>query len=157
MHHLATVTDNAATGWFEDELAAAAADTAGQVALIQRCARAGQMPPLVRRSQRETYRVTDGEVVFFVGTDTVCAGPGDVVVVPRDVPHAFRVASAEARWLVLTHVNSLDRYNEFARAVSRPHPHPERGWPSADERRTVAAMAAANGIELLGPPGALPS
>lgn len=115
------------------------------------------MPPLVRRAEPETYRVIEGEVVFFVGADRLCGGPGDVVVAPRDVPHTFHVVSAEARWLVLTRLDSLDRYNEFARAVARPLTHPEHGWPSADERRTVAAMAAANRMELLGPPGALPS
>jgi hypothetical protein len=86
----------------------------------------------------------------------VWAGPGDVVVAPIDVPRTFRVASAGARWLVLTQVSSLDRFHEFGRAVSRPLPRPAAGWPSPEEHDAVAAMAAANGIELLGPPGALP-
>jgi hypothetical protein len=41
--------------------------------------------------------------------------------------------------------------------VSRPLDDPSAGWPSGDERTAVASLADANGIELLGPPGALPS
>ena len=129
----------------------------GQVALVERSARRGHMAPLLRRSEPETYRVLEGEVVFFVGHDMVWAGPGDLVVAPADVPRTFRVASAEARWLVLTEVRSLERFNDFGRAVSPPLSDPAAGWPSEHEHATVRAIAAENGIELLGPPGALPS
>ncbi|MEA2431616.1 MAG: hypothetical protein QOI19_2089 [Thermoleophilaceae bacterium] len=157
MHSLAHDEQRAATDWFADELAAAATCSTGQVAMIERSAREGHMPPLLRRCEAETYRVLEGEVAFFVGNDMVWAGPGDVVVVPRDVPRTFRVTSPEARWLVLTQVRSLDRFTEFGRAVSPPLAAPVEGWPSAEERATVAAMGAANDIELLGPPGALPA
>ena len=156
MQPVAHAPHDAATEWFAEELASATS-TAGQVAMVERRALEGHMPPLTRRSERETYRVLEGEVVFFVGGDTVWAGPGDVVVAPSDVPRSFRVASPEARWLVLTQVRSLERFNDFRRAVSPPLPRPAAGWPSAEERAVVSAMAAANGIELLGPPGALPS
>jgi quercetin dioxygenase-like cupin family protein len=139
-------------------LAQAPTDAAtGQVAMVERGARGGHMPPLVRRSAPETYRVLEGEVVFFIGDDMVWAGPGDVVVAPADVPRTFRVVSAEARWLVLTQVRSLELFHDFGRAVSAPLAHPAAGWPSEHEHAAVRAIAAANGIELLGPPGALPS
>jgi len=157
MPHLAVAPQEAATEWFADELAAAATRSSGQVAMVERSAREGHMPPLLSRPEAETYRVLDGEVVFFVGNDMVWAGPGDVVVAPGDVPRTFRVASAEARWLVLTQVSSLERFHDFGRAVSTPAPAPSAGWPSPEEHSAVAAMGAANDIELLGPPGALPS
>jgi mannose-6-phosphate isomerase-like protein (cupin superfamily) len=157
MQPLAHAPQDTATEWFAEELAAAATSAGGQVAMVERSAREGHMPPLVRRREAETYRVLDGEVVFFVAGDMVWAGPGDVVVAPRDVPRTFRVASSEARWLVLTKVSSLDRFQDFGRAVSSPLPCPAEGWPSPEEREAVAAMGAANGIELLGPPGALPA
>ena len=130
---------------------------AQQTAMVERSAREGNMPPLLRRAQHETYRVIEGEVVFFVGSDMVWAGPGDVVAASAHVPRTFRVASREARWLVLTAVSSRELFNDFGRAVSAPHPSPADGWPSEDERDALEALAAANGIELLGPPGALPS
>lgn len=115
------------------------------------------MAPLTRRDEAETYRVLEGEVVFFVGSDVVWARAGDVVVAPAGAERTFRVDSRSgARWLVVTHVRSHERFADFGRAVARPHPDPAAGWPSEDERAALASLAAANGIELLGPPGMLP-
>jgi mannose-6-phosphate isomerase-like protein (cupin superfamily) len=156
MHRVLVTEPNVAAEWFADEVALAASSPAGRVAMVERSAPEGHMPPLVRRSVAETYRVLSGEVLFFVGGDTVWARSGDVVVAPADIERTFRVASEDARWLVLTQVPSLDRFHDFGRAVSRPLDDPSAGWPSEDEYAALTALAAANGIELLGPPGALP-
>jgi hypothetical protein len=79
-----------------------------------------------------------------------------VVVAPAGVARTFRVGSEGTRWLVLTQVRCLDRFADFGRAVSAPLDDPCASWPSADEQAAVESLAAANGIELLGPPGALP-
>jgi mannose-6-phosphate isomerase-like protein (cupin superfamily) len=147
-----------ADDWFTEELTSAATSPSPeQVAMVERTAPAGYMPPLVRREEQETYRVISGEVAFFVGNDMVWAGPGDVVVAPGGVERTFRVAAEGTRWLVLTQVRSLDRFSDFGRAVSTPLADPCAGWPSGEERAAVESLAAANGIELLGPPGALPA
>jgi cupin domain len=124
--------------------------------MVERTAPEGFMPPLLTRAEAETYRVLAGQVVFFVGGEMVWAEAGDVVVAPAGVARTFRAGSPGARWLVLTRVRSLDRFVDFGRAVSMPIGTPSAGWPSADEHASVASLAAVNGIELLGPPGALP-
>jgi quercetin dioxygenase-like cupin family protein len=121
-----------------------------EIAMIERTAPQGSMPPLHRRDADEIYRVVDGEVQFFIDADAVVARRGDVVVAPRGSARSFRVASETARWLVLTRVSSLDRFVDFGRAVAAPA-------SAAPELPGIAAMAAANGIEVLGPPGALPA
>jgi mannose-6-phosphate isomerase-like protein (cupin superfamily) len=160
MDQLAEFQTGASAAWFSDELASVACSSASarrKATMVERSAAHGTMAPLLRRDVAETYRVLDGEVVFFVGDDVVWARPGDVVVAPVGVARTFRVDSEDgARWLVLTHVCSLERFSDFGRAVARPLADPCAGWPSDDERAAVAAMAAENGIELLGPPGALP-
>jgi quercetin dioxygenase-like cupin family protein len=157
MDFLAVTEQQAAGDWFTEELTSAASlPSPTQVAMVERTAPAGYMPPLARRDEQETYRVISGEVVFFVGNDMVWAGPGDVVVAPGGVERTFRVAADDTRWLVLTHVRSLDRFADFGRAVSAPLSDPCAGWPSGEEQAAVESLAAANGIELLGPPGALP-
>ena len=123
------------------------------VAVERAASRAGLMPPLHARDEDESYHVLEGELTFYVGDDTVRAGSGDRVVAPRGVPRTFRVESERARWLVVTRVRSVERFEDFGRALARPVP----GWPSADEAATVTAIGAANGIEVLGPPGSLPS
>jgi mannose-6-phosphate isomerase-like protein (cupin superfamily) len=156
MHEVAVTEKQVASDWFAAEAAAAAASSEGAVAMVERSAPEGHMPPLVRRDEQETYRILSGEVVFFVGNDMVWAGPGDVVVAPPGAARTFRIASEGARWLVLTRVRALDRFTDFGRAVATPTAEPCSSWPSGDEQAGVESLAAANGIELLGPPGALP-
>ena len=150
---------DAAASWFADEAGAIATTPRGPArgpAMAERSARRGQMAPLHRRDEDETYRVVSGEVTFFVGDDAIRAREGDVVVAAAGVERTFRADSGEARWIVLTRVASFERYLDFCRAVAAPRPDGRTEWPSASELASISAIAAANGIELLGPPGALP-
>jgi mannose-6-phosphate isomerase-like protein (cupin superfamily) len=158
METLARIEQEAAATWFA-ELAGALArgETRVQPVMVERSAPLGAMAPLHRRDEDETYRILEGEITFYVGGDVVCARQGDIVVAPAGVAHTFRADSADARWLVLTRVSSLERFLDFGRAVSPPLAAPESGWPSPSEAAAVAALAEPNGIELLGPPGALPA
>src|SRR4051812_41889190 len=157
MRHAAELDTQGASSWFTEQLASVASDDRAQPAMVERSAPAGAMAPLLRRNEGETYRVLAGEVVFFVGDNVVGARPGDVVVAPAGAERTFRVDSDDgARWVVVTHVRSLERFTDFGRAVSRPHPDATAGWPSEHERTAVASIAAANGIERRGPPGARP-
>ena len=156
MQRTTQTQETPATSWFFEQVAATALDASrgGETALVERAARGGSMAPLhARDGEAETYRVLDGLVTFFVGGEVVSAGPGDVVVAPAGVPRTFRVESADARWLVLTRVRSLSLFEDFGRATA---PAMVGGWPSTDEVMTLAAIAAANDIVVLGPPGALP-
>jgi mannose-6-phosphate isomerase-like protein (cupin superfamily) len=149
----------AGAGWFLDEVESAAAHAPladERIAMVERTAAGGEMAPLHRREQKEVYRVLDGELTFFVGRERISAGAGDVVVAPHGAARTFRVVSDSARWLVLTRVASLERFHDFSRAVSQPLQAPAQGWPSVEEKYALAAIGRANGIELLGPPGALP-
>jgi hypothetical protein len=130
--------------------------TRTQVAVVERTGRRGQMAPLHSRDEGELYQVLHGEVTFFIDGEVVPSEPCDVIVAPAGAQRTFRVDSDDARWIVSTRVNSLERYVDFGRAVAEPLSRFSRTWPSAEEQATVAAMAAANGIEVLGPPGDLP-
>ena len=144
----------AGTAWFADRLAGLAGGLAeGRATVVERSAPAESMPPLHTRDRDESYLVLEGEIVFHVGGETVQAAAGDAVVAPRGVERTFRVVSERARWLVLTAVRSAERYADFLRAVARPV---EGRWPSPDEHAALTALAAANGIAILGPPGSLP-
>jgi quercetin dioxygenase-like cupin family protein len=137
-------------------VATAAADPDRRATMVERSARAGEMAPLHRRDEAETYRVVAGEVTFWVAGEVVRAGEGDVVVAPSGAVRTWRAESDGARWVVVTRVTAPDRFVDFGRAMSPPLAARCREWPSASELATVASIAAPNGIELLGPPGALP-
>jgi mannose-6-phosphate isomerase-like protein (cupin superfamily) len=152
----AVLTETVATEWFVDQVASVLADDAGdgrQPVLAERTVGGGKMPPLHTRDEGEAYRVTQGIVTFFIGDEKLSAGPGDVAVAPAGVERTFRVESDHATWLVLTHVRSASRFEDWGRAVSAPV---DGDWPSLEEAATVASIASVNGIELIGPPGALP-
>jgi mannose-6-phosphate isomerase-like protein (cupin superfamily) len=159
MKLLTQIEQETTSQWFVDELATAVLDVntrPTQTALVERDAPEGAMPPLYRRDEAESYRVLEGEVLFFIDDEVVPAGPGDVVVAAAGAERTFRVESEDARWMVLTRVKSLERFLDFNRAVSEPIAVLVAGWPSAEEEATLTSMGAANGIELLGPPGVLP-
>lgn len=144
----------AGTAWFGERLAALATEISdGQATVLERSAEGGVMPPLHTRDRDEGYLVLEGEVAFHVGDETVRARAGDAVVAPRAAERTFCVRSDRARWLVLTAVRSPARYADFLRAVARPAPG---RWPSPEEHSALTALAAANGIAIIGPPGALP-
>ena len=158
---MSSLTDNLqldAAAWFADAAGSVATSPAAgsQPTMVERSATAGQMPPLARRAEDEAYRVIEGEVTFFVDGEVVEAGPGDVVVAAAGAARTFRVQSGAARWTVLTRVASIERFLAFGQAVSAPLDPPTADWPSPSEEAAVAAIGAPNGIELLGPPGALP-
>jgi hypothetical protein len=125
--------------------------------MIERTAPQGHMSPLHIRDEDESYRVLRGEVTFYVGDQRVTAHPGDVIDAPRGVARTIRAESDCARWLVMTTVTSLERYADFGRAFAAPMDDPYGGWPSSDEESSLAAISAANDIELIAPPGAVPA
>lgn len=107
----------------------------------------GDMPPLhVHRSVEEAFYVLDGVLSLFVGDESAELAAGDSLVAPRGTPHTYRVESDRARWLV---VCSPAGFDDFVREVASAG---ERIEPPA-----LAEKAARYGIEVLGPPGALPA
>ena len=110
---------------------------------LERAARGrGLMPPL----QSHTTRTT-----FFVGGRTIGAATGATVVAEAGVAHTFRIESDGARWRVATDVASIARFDDFGRALAHPCAMTEQ------DTATVSAIAAANGIRVLGSPGLLPA
>jgi quercetin dioxygenase-like cupin family protein len=145
--------------WFIDHLVHIRVDgdaSGGALALMDEHGRRGDMPPLhVHRRDDETFYVLEGEVRLFVGAEQIVLGAGQAALAPRDVPHAYRVESEEARWLVITTPAGFD---SFVREVSEPAPAdslPPHG--RAVDPAFLNQAAAKVGIEILGAPGALPA
>jgi homogentisate 1,2-dioxygenase len=116
---------------------------------------AGGMPPLhVHLDHDELFYDLDGRISLFLPGETIELGPGETTLAPRGVPHAYRVED-DATWLVATTSNA---FGEFVREMSVPAETdgyaPPELLPGPDE---LAAAAGRHGIEILGPPGALPN
>ena len=62
----------------------------------------GGPPPHIHTREDETFYVLDGQLEFLLGEETVVAGSGDFVNVPRGTVHRFLNTGAETARLLLT-------------------------------------------------------
>ena len=145
--------------WFIDNLVYVHLDgeqTAGAYSLTEFTGRRGDMPPLhVHHRDDETFYVLEGDVELFVGDRKIALTRGQAALAPRGVQHVYRVASEQARWLVVASPAGFER---FVRSAGEPAPGDQ--LPPAGRRVDPAALAQAAaeyGIEILGPPGTLPA
>lgn len=114
----------------------------------------GDMPPLhVHNRDKETFFVLDSELTLFVGREAMTLSKGDAAVAPREMAHSHRVESETATFLV---INSPAGCERFRAAASEPAPRAELPPPGRQlEFAALARLAGEQGIEILGPPGAL--
>jgi quercetin dioxygenase-like cupin family protein len=123
---------------------ASSADT-GDFALIEVLAPAGRQPPLhVHREDGESWYVVEGALTVWIGERTHTIGPGEFLLAPPKVPHTLRAGSDGVRYLLIVG----GRFEAFVRAV---------GALDAQDPARLAAVAAEHGIDILGPPGMLPT
>jgi quercetin dioxygenase-like cupin family protein len=144
--------------WFIDTLArihVGGEESEGRYAVVESVAPAGNMPPLhVHEREDEVFHVLEGRLTLHLPGERIELAAGDTVRAPRGVPHTYRVESETARWLVVCEPAGFDA---FVRAVSEPAPAAELPPAGRDhDLGAITAAAARRGIELLGPPGAIP-
>ncbi|HEY6076754.1 MAG TPA: hypothetical protein VIV36_07925 [Gaiella sp.] len=131
------------------------------MSMVEIAAPPGDMPPLhVHRTDDEAWVVLEGEVSFFAGSnEPIRVAAGGVAFGPRGrgayVSRRIGCAGANPRGC------TPGDFAAFVIAASRPAdraelPPPPPGRPSEAEVAAVTALAAERGIDLLGPPGALP-
>ena len=121
------------------------AQTGGAFALLDSWAPAGDRTPLhVHRDVDEGFYVLEGELTLWVGDETHVLRAGEGLLAPKGIPHTIRVGEGGARWLV---ASAPADFEAFVRAVAAAAPDPEE----------LTRIAAEHGIDILGPPGMLPS
>jgi quercetin dioxygenase-like cupin family protein len=138
--------------WFAAlaEIKASAADTDGQLTIVEVTEPPGAQAPLhVHHREDEGFWILDGDVTFHVGDVTIEARAGDFAWGPRDVPHRYTVGPDGCRMLfILTPAG----FEGLVRDMSEPAA--ERTLPPASDEAPdmarVARVAQAYGCELLG-------
>ncbi|HET7851485.1 MAG TPA: quercetin 2,3-dioxygenase [Methyloceanibacter sp.] len=142
--------------WFLGALAiikASGEATGGRTAIIEILAPEGSGSPLhVHNREDEWFYVLEGELSLWVGGRLIKTSPGSFVYGPRGIPHTFMVTSPRARYLLVAQPAGFEN---FMRALSRPAKTltipPAATEPPGPEH--LSKIAAAYGIEILGPPG----
>jgi len=144
--------------WFIDTVARIHVDgaqTDGRLSVVESLARLGDMPPLhVHHREDEVFHVLEGRMSLHLPGERIELEAGSTLLAQKGVPHTYRVESETACWLVICQPAGFE---SFVQAISRPAASAE--LPPLDREHDLAGINAAaeeHGIELLGPPGALP-
>ncbi len=125
------------------------------VSIIEHRVPQGDSPPLhLHRTEDEIFHILEGQFLVKVQDQEQRAGPGDILLAPKGIPHTYRAESPEGgRFLTMTVHGDFER---FVRAMSRPAQGPglpePAGNPSPEAIQSLTAVAAQHGIEIVGPP-----
>ena len=127
-------------------------ETGGAYALLRAIVPPGGGPPMhVHERESERFDVLRGEITIFREGGRTVARPGDGVLAPRGVPHAFRNDTDEAAEMLI-HVTP-GGFDRFLLAFGRPaRDGADPIAPPDDEQiRRLTALAPDYGITILGP------
>lgn len=134
--------------------------TNGSFSLVEYWAREGNAPPWhLHVNDDELFYILEGEVDIYHrdgdGTEhqrTLEAG--GTAYAPSGRPHAFKVASDEAKFLVFTFKPGFEQWFLSLGAETDTYELPPATVPSEEKVAAMRDLAATYGVELLGPPPA---
>lgn len=151
--------DEGQATWFLNGLMttkAEAVETGGAYCLMEHLVTADCNPPMhVQSEEEEAFYVLDGEIEFEVDGTVALGVPGSFALVPRGVPHTFRVLTETARMLVLASAPQgapNGGLHHFFETVGEPAPTRILPVPAPPDGPALGAAAADHGIEFLPPP-----
>lgn len=131
---------------FDLYLKVAGQDTQGQVSVFTGTYHKGDGPPLhVHYHQDEEFYIVAGDFLVQVGEQRYTLHAGDVVFLPRNLPHGFRVLSDTAQMLFLTQPSGT--VEAFFQQISQ--------LSSAATFEQVQQLHLAHGMRVVGPQVAL--
>ncbi len=140
--------------WFFDSLAVLrtpAADSSPAI-IEMTVSPDGGAPLHVHPDLDDSFYLLDGQLAMRCGEHTFVARPGDYVVLPKGVPHTFRVLGRQPAGMLQVHQD--DSFLRFIQAVGIPAataslpPTTQLNVPMEDMSR----IAAETGQPVIGPP-----
>jgi quercetin dioxygenase-like cupin family protein len=122
--------------------------TDGRLTVVEVTIPPGRMcPPHVHHREEETFVVLDGHATFYIGEQQVEAGPGDMIVGTRDLPHHFQAGDEGARLLFLLTPSGLEGLIREQSVPATQRTLPPKGAvppPDLDAMRQIARNTAAS-------------
>jgi quercetin dioxygenase-like cupin family protein len=140
--------------WYRDrlvDLRLTGAQTGDRISLVEVTMPAGSTTPLHRQPyDDETLYVLEGSLTVHLDGEERTAGPGAIVFIPRETPHAL-LADEPTKLIIFGIPAGQERY---FRALSVPAPSRELPPPPTGEPHPAAAIAVQqtaflNGVEIL--------
>lgn len=125
------------------------ADTGGAFLMFEDELEGGKSTPLHQHPDaEETFYMTEGEILLSLDGQEHALSAGGIAIIPRGVPHAFKVTSPRARMLCLQTPGGGEAFYRQA-SVPAVEGQPE---PPVDFDRVRQAASDTGAIVLLGPP-----
>lgn len=85
--------------------------TDGKYALLRATERRGlEPPPHTHTKEDETFFILGGEVTYTVGNETFNAKAGDVMFLPRNIQHSFKIQTETLETLMLLTPAGFENY-----------------------------------------------
>jgi len=110
---------------------------------------ASDPPPHVHEHEDEAVYVLEGRMEATIGGITLSAGQGELIFLPRGVPHSLHTASDESRVLYLITPAGFENYfAELGEKVAAGSALPE---PTAPDVERIIRTAAKYGCTILPP------
>lgn len=143
--------------WFLDSLMTiriSSSESKDGIFMVEQTLPFGESPPLhIHHNEDEAFYILSGTIRFLIGGEERIVHTGDTLIAPKGVPHSFRVESPEgARCLT---VATGSDFETIIRRGGRPATGrilPAKIAPTPEVMEALFALAAENGIEVVGPP-----
>ncbi len=127
-----------------NDLKVSTSDTDGGFCAFESIGNAKMGPPLhIHHEQDELFMVKEGEFTIQVGSDTFKLKPGDTLLAPRKVPHAF-VQTSEGTSKLMVLFQPAGKMEEFFIAMGEIKGPPDRA--------VFQKLFQDHGMEIVGPP-----
>jgi mannose-6-phosphate isomerase-like protein (cupin superfamily) len=122
--------------------------TEGSLFLARTRLKAGDAAPVhMHTAEDEMFLILSGRGVFFYGDDELLAEEGSVVYLPRNVPHGYHFLTDVDLLTFCTPAGAEQFFRTAGHDLATPKPADWQLTPA-----TMAAAAAATGLQILGPP-----
>ena len=85
--------------------------TEGRYAQLEMTLQPGAEPPMHTHTREdETFYLLEGSIEFTIGQHVFRASPGDYVLMPKNIPHSFKVLTPMARTVLTIAPAGFDQY-----------------------------------------------
>lgn len=111
-----------------------------------------EIPPHIHRDDDELHYLLEGSATYTVGEQTLEAGPGSLVFLPKQVAHALTIGPSGARWLWLARPKMHGLADEIAVPVTEPDAK-KRAGDLAENEELVVEVFAKYGMDFVAPEG----